>query len=446
MKNCKIKGMTLNDFQKWLDGFLNFEKTQEKNIFWLDTMKFLCEKLSHPENAFPCIHIAGSKGKGSVSSMIANIISASGKKCGIYTSPHISDFRERISTPEGFFSDEIYEKSADELYNCVSNIKESELPEKRRITWFELVTAYAFLCFKNAEVDFAVFETGLGGRLDSTNVVNPCASVLMQIEKEHTEFLGDTIEKIASEKAGIIKPNTPCIISFQKYKEAEEVFKTKAKTANSEIIFLKDVLKSFSYNYNENKTHIVSELKIEGQLSHFSFDLKLLGKVQIYNAFTAICAVKKVFPDFEKKYIEKGLENAFLPGRFEIFNKNGVTFILDGAHTPFSIQNTIFTLKEVFPQKKYSLLFAVAKDKDVKDIVLNFKNVFSNIILTKPGTVRKSDIESAEKAFLENKINFTKEEDSRIACKKAFENAEKNDSVLLVTGSFYLLSEVKKAL
>ena len=86
--------MTLNDFQKWLDGFLNFEKTQEKNIFWLDTMKFLCEKLSHPENAFPCIHIAGSKGKGSVSSMIANIISASGKKCGIYTSPHISDFRE----------------------------------------------------------------------------------------------------------------------------------------------------------------------------------------------------------------------------------------------------------------------------------------------------------------------------------------------------------------
>ena len=130
----------------------------------------------------------------------------------------------------------------------------------------------------------------------------------------------------------------------------------------------------------------------------------------------------------------------------EIINKNGVTFILDGAHTPLSIQNTIFTLKEVFPQKKYSLLFAVAKDKDVKDIVLNFKNVFSNIILTKPGTVRKSDIESAEKAFLENKINFTKEEDSRIACKKAFENAEKNDSVLLVTGSFYLLSEVKKAL
>ena len=226
----------------------------------------------------------------------------------------------------------------------------------------------------------------------------------------------------------------------------EEVFKTKAKTANSEIIFLKDVLKSFSYNCSENKTHIVSELKIEGQLSRFSFDLKLLGKVQIYNAFTAICAVKKVFPDFEKKYIEKGLENAFLPGRFEIFNKNGVTFILDGAHTPLSIQNTIFTLKEVFPQRKYSLLFAVAKDKDVKDIVLNFKNVFSNIILTKPGTVRKSDIESAEKAFLENKINFTKEEDSRIACKKAFENAEKNDSVLLVTGSFYLLSEVKKAL
>ncbi len=445
MKNCKIKDMTLDEFQKWLDGFLNFEKTQEKNIFWLDTMKVLCEKLSHPEQNFPCIHIAGSKGKGSVSSMIANILCASGKKCGIYTSPHISDFRERISTPEGFFSDEIYEKSADELYDCVSNIKESELPGNRKITWFELVTAYAFLCFKNAKVDFAVFETGLGGRLDSTNVVKPLLSVLMQIEKEHTEFLGDTIEKIASEKAGIIKQNTPCIVSFQNYKEAEEVFKTKAQKENSDITFLKDVLKSFSYNYtNQNKVHVISELKIEGELSHFTFDLHLLGKVQVYNAFTALCAVKKVFPDFEKKYIEKGLENAFLPGRFEIVNKNAATVILDGAHTPFSIKNTILTLKEVFPNKKYSLLFAVAKDKDVEDIVLNFKNVFSNIILTKPGTVRKSDIKSAEKAFLKNGIKFLTEEDCKKACEKALENARKSGSVLLVTGSFYLLSEVKK--
>ena len=172
--------------------------------------------------------------------------------------------------------------------------------------------------------------------------------------------------------------------------------------------------------------------------------MHLLGKVQVYNAFTALCAVKKVFPDFEKKYIEKGLENAFLPGRFEIVNKNDATVILDGAHTPFSIKNTILTLKEVFPNKKYSLLFAVAKDKDVEDIVLNFKNVFSNIILTKPGTVRKSDIKSAEKAFLKNEIKFLTEEDCNKACEKALENARKSGSVLLVTGSFYLLSEVKK--
>ena len=192
--------MKLSDFLKWLDGFLNFEKAQTKNIFWLDTMRFLCARLGNPQDSIRCIHVAGSKGKGSVCAMSASIIESAGYSCGLYMSPHIVDFRERVTTPHGFFDDSIYESASKELYETVCEIPKDELPGSRRFTWFELVTAFAFLCFRNAKVDFAVYETGLGGRLDSTNVVMPLVSVLMPIELEHTEFLGGSIEKIAAEK------------------------------------------------------------------------------------------------------------------------------------------------------------------------------------------------------------------------------------------------------
>ena len=183
--------MVLSDFYKWLDNYLNFEKSQTKGIFWLESMRFLCGKLSNPQDKIPCIHVAGSKGKGSCSAMISSILEEAGYKCGVYESPHISDFRERIGTAHSFFEDIIYEKSADELTSLVDSIPVSELPGQRPLTWFELVTAFGFLCFKNAGCNFVVYETGLGGRLDSTNIVKPLASVLMPIELEHTEFLGD---------------------------------------------------------------------------------------------------------------------------------------------------------------------------------------------------------------------------------------------------------------
>ena len=209
--------MKLANFEDWLNKFLNFEKTQKKNIFWLETMNFLCEKFNNPQNEIPCVHIAGSKGKGSTSVMIASILEEAGFKCGIYTSPHIIDFRERIKRPFSFFEDWVYEQAADELVCGIESILPEELPGQRAITWFELVTLYSFLCFKIAKVDYVVYEVGLGGRLDSTNIVKPLLSCIMPIELEHTEFLGNTVELIAEEKAGIIKKDIPVLISFQKY-------------------------------------------------------------------------------------------------------------------------------------------------------------------------------------------------------------------------------------
>lgn len=439
--------MKLNDFLLWLDSFLNFEKTQTKNIFWLDTMNFLCQKLGNPQNSIPCIHIAGSKGKGSTANFISNVIASSGKKCGIYTSPHITDFRERISTPNGFFENQIYEKSADELFSCVKNIKKEELPGQRNITWFELVTVFAFLCFKNAKVDFAVYETGLGGRLDSTNVVSPILSVLMPIEKEHTEFLGNTIEEIASEKAGIIKPKTPCLVALQKYSQAENVFSDFAQKNDSEILFVKDKIVNLEYKIDSDfKTNVFCRLKIDNTEEDFNFSLKMPGEVQIYNAICAILAVKKSIPQITKSQIQTGLAASFLPGRFQILKSQKNITILDGAHTPNSIKNTIQTLKNVFPQKKYSLLFACAQDKKIEEIAPNFVNIFENIIVTTPGNVRKSDIQKVCTEFSKNNLTFQKSPDFKTAIQDAKNYSEKNNTILLVTGSFYLLAEFEKSI
>lgn len=441
--------MSIQEFEKWLDGFLNFEKTQKKGIFWLDSVKFLLEKLGNPEKAIPCIHIAGSKGKGSTAKMISYIISAMGKKCGIYTSPHLFDFRERIATAEGLFPNEIYEKAADCLVSCVSAIKKDDLPGKRQLTWFELVTVFAFLCFKNAKVDFVVYETGLGGRLDATNVVLPLASVLVSIEKEHTKFLGNTIEKIAYEKAGIIKDEVPVIVSKQKYKKATEVFEKVAKEKSSP--FLTAVLPKNATAKYENFCQIVH---FESDFLGFSIDakMKLLGSFQLQNALTACYAVKTVFPNVKKLEIENGLEKAFLPARFQVENAPKEfpkikKIIFDGAHTKNSISGTLKTMADVFGGfdgggKKFDLLFSCASDKDIKHIAPLFFGKVGNVTITNPGYVREGNLKKIAKCFAENNIKADTVSDCKNAFQAALKKANECGAVLLVTGSFYLVGEV----
>src|SRR5574344_631801 len=227
--------------QEWLDSYLNFEKLPQKNIFWLDTMQFLCQRFNHPESCAPSFHVAGSKGKGSISVMIASILEEAGCTTGLYTSPHILNFAERIGTAHGLFPDNIYESAVKQLMNSVDSIIPEELPGQRPVTWFELVTVFAFLCFKEAHVQQAVYEVGLGGRLDATNVITPKVCCIGPIELEHTEYLGDTVEKIAAEKGGIIKDGIPVIISPQK-ESVRAVFKSIADKQKAPLLFTDDIL------------------------------------------------------------------------------------------------------------------------------------------------------------------------------------------------------------
>lgn len=482
---------SIKELESWIDSYLNFEKTPEKNIFWLDTMKFFCEKFSHPEGFAPCFHVAGSKGKGSVSTFIASILDEAGYKTGIYTSPHITDFIERVSSAKGPFTEEVYSAAVKELMTGVKSIKDDELPGRRPITWFELVTLFSFLVFRKAEVDYSVFEVGLGGRLDSTNVVFPMASVITPIELEHTEFLGDTLEKIAYEKGGIIKKKTPVIIAGQKA-EVRKVFEKIAGEKESEAIFLEDAVKELKFsiknisdciffynNFNDKplastasciNNYTASDKKINIPLMSVSFKLKdfespvctdllLPGSFQAENAALAALAVKTVLPSVSKEVIERGLSRASLPGRFEVIpnpmflsssagkaNEKVPFVILDGAHTVNSVGFTLETMKKVFGNQKRILLFACAADKDVTDIAPLFKNEFDKIFLTKPGSVKKSDLTSLTQAFDSACLPYECSEDYESQIKKALAFASAENALLLITGSFYLIAEVKKIL
>nr|MCR4790157.1 bifunctional folylpolyglutamate synthase/dihydrofolate synthase [Treponemataceae bacterium] len=249
------KKISLSQFEKWLDSFLNFEKTPEKNIFWLDTMQFIANEFGNPQNSYKIIHVAGSKGKGSVSTYLSNILSQDGFKTGLYTSPHLFSFFERISLDGKKFSKASYQKAAQEMYDRREIFTSDRLPAGRKVTWFELVTLYAFLVFRQEKCDWVVLETGLGGRLDATNICKPELCLLTPIELEHTEFLGNTIELIAGEKAGIIKEKTPVYSARQK-ESVRKVFEDKAKEKNASIEFADDFIKNLTCKFDDSGNNI----------------------------------------------------------------------------------------------------------------------------------------------------------------------------------------------
>ena len=325
---------------------------------------------------------------------------------------------------------------------------------------------YAFLCFRKANLSWAVFETGLGGRLDATNVLMPELSVIMPIELEHTEFLGDTIEKVAFEKAGIIKEKTPVCVSFQTEK-ALEVIREKAKETNSEIFYIGDYVSNIDFQLPKI-TESSSSKKMKVQLTFNKFftrpikaNLSLIGKVQAENAAMASLCAKILFPEISEEIIEKGLENANISGRFEIIENplnEDKKIVLDGAHTVNSIFGTLNSFRTVFcdsekaTEKNAHLLFGIAADKDIKHIAKEVieSQLFDKTFLTKPGAVKQSDLSLVEKAFEEmigeNVYNYEANEDFSVEIKKAIQESAKDNKHLLITGSFYLVAEAKKEL
>ncbi|MCM1321172.1 MAG: bifunctional folylpolyglutamate synthase/dihydrofolate synthase [Bacteroides sp.] len=437
-------------FERWLESFLNFERTPKKNILWLDTMQYLCSLLNNPQDCCRSFHIAGSKGKGSVAVMISSILEEAGIPCGLYTSPHIIDFSERITRSRMPFPDAVYRKAAEKVISAVNAISPDSLPENRKTTWFELVTLAAFMVFKEAGMRWAVYETGLGGRLDATNVITPEISVITTIELEHTEFLGNTIEKIAAEKAGIIKAGVPACIEPQ-LPAARAVFEKTAAKMHSSAVFIDDILASHSSRYVQDGMEIRLDFK-NGFSKPIAAVLKMRGDFQLYNAAAAAWAAKSVLPKISEEEIGRGLSKAVLPGRFEIITQPQY-IIFDGAHTVNSVASVLKTLRDIKYRndKNYELLFACAADKDMHGIAELFFSgfcSFSHITVTCPGALKSADFSALTDIFSrfgkKHRITIHADRDYQAAIPYALEQAAKNGSTLLVTGSFYLVAETKK--
>jgi len=418
----------------YLDRYLNFERKVEPTAYRLDRMQALKELLGRPDECYRVIHVAGSKGKGSTATMLASILQEAGAKVGLYTSPHLLSFTERIAINGVPVDDQTLFACAQEIADLMEHKTEMDFPGGETPTYFELLTMLGFLCFRRAGCTDAVIEVGLGGRLDSTNVVTPAVSIITPIELEHTDLLGTTIPEIAFEKAGIIKPGIPVFTSATR-PEALAVFRARAAELGASLMILDEVAEITECSIDKQGTSAsVYWNQITGFVPPLRLRTPMIGSVQARNAALAAMVAKSL--GYEDKIIAKGISAARLRARFEILSGNPVV-ILDGAHTADSIHACTDDFARLFPEGGV-LLFGCAKGKPPRLMAKALRNGFSEAIITKPGTFKESDTEEIEEAFIAEGFNTTRNDDTESAINAALKRATDRGLPLLVTGSFYL--------
>jgi len=413
----------------------------------LDRIKLLLNILGNPEKGKRVIHVAGTKGKGSTCVFISRLLSYHGYKVGLFLSPHLQCFRERISINGNFISAKEFGRYIWEIKNIYE--KEDKFKEIGEPTLFELLTAISLHYFHKNNVDFVVLETGLGGRLDATNVVaNPLTSVITPIGLDHMDILGDTIEKISFEKAGIIKRRRPVILSEQE-ERALKVIIDKGRECNSKIYmagrdFSTRIIKMdrggtiFTYKSNKN---FFENLKI-----------KLLGEYQVMNSSLAIKTLEVLedlgLIEIKESKIRKALEDAFIPGRGEIINEGGRVYILDGAHNEISMREVRKFLQQYFSCGKINLIFGILKDKNIERVLEMILPCAEKVIFTAPSGVRERRTPPDYLLSLAKKMFPFKEMGVSKNVAQAFKMANEFFSLepVVVTGSFYIVGEARSIL
>ena len=409
----------------------------------LDRIEALLKKSGNPEKKLKCIHVAGTNGKGSVCAMISSILIDAGYKVGMYTSPHLKRFNERIRINNKLISDK-------GIVNYYLRVKKYVTNQ----SFFEITTAMAFLYFNDKKVDFAVLETGLGGRLDATNIVIPLVSVITNIGLEHTEFLGNTIGKIAYEKAGIIKKSIPTVTAAEGI--ALATIKKISNERKSPLIII---------NKNNIKINKIKDGKIKNKnkknngKNYCAFDysgyknlvLGLNGKFQAYNAAMSIEALEVLKNNYKVKISEKniidGLKNAKWSGRMQFIRKN---VLLDCAHNPHGFKVLVKELKN-YKYKKLIMVLGFSDDKDIKSISKIINPLSNTMILTKSSNERAAEPETIKKYFNKNSIMLGNQrfpaptplviKNPKKALTYAKRIAGKRDLVL-IAGSIFLVGEL----
>jgi dihydrofolate synthase/folylpolyglutamate synthase len=378
----------------WLFG------TQYRGVkLGLDNIRILLAALGEPQKDLRFIHVAGTNGKGSVCAMIASICRASGNKTGLFTSPHLVRFNERIQINGLPIQDA-------EIVRGIDRIR-ARIAQERHPTFFEITTALAFDYFRCQGVDLVVLETGLGGRLDATNVVDPLVSVLTSIDMDHQKWLGHTLSEIAAEKAGIIKQGVP-IVSGPQFAEVRQVLEQIATEHSAPLYY--------------------AEKPIEGLF------IRLAGSHQRLNAAIAVEAIRKAAIPADPQALKEGLANVYWPGRFQRVDQR---LILDGAHNPAAAKRVVETWRECVGPQRATILFGGLCDKDLRGMIAALSALAARFLIV-PVRSQRAALPADIESFVPQHIPATQ----CTSADQALELARRFEEQILVTGSLFLVGEI----
>lgn len=420
--------MNYQQAQQFLDQLQLF-----KIKLGLDSMRHFLARLGDPQQRLRCVHIAGTNGKGSVGAALHSMLTAAGYKTGFYTSPHLSSVRERFQISGAYISKEDFAR----LISQIASILDG-----RQITYFECTTALALLWFAEQRTDFVVLETGMGGRLDATNVVTPLVSLITNVSMDHEQHLGSTLAAIATEKAGIIKPGVPVVSGAADDESGRVIRKTCAERQAPLFLFDRDFSGSGTgslWNYQG----------LDG-LTLTDLPMPLRGGHQISNCSLALAAMQLLQRQgwaISEAHIRSGMAQTRWPGRLEYFQNEDRQFLLDGAHNPAGAAALRDVLRSDFPRQRLILVWGAMADKDISTALREVAPLAYFIILTKAA-------ESERAASPEQLAAALPEELRSKACRAvsipaAIEQARvaaAKDDLICVSGSLYLVGAVRQQL
>lgn len=432
----------------FLFGRINYERIQAEaystSDFKLDRMRHLLELMGNPHHQIPVIHVAGTKGKGSTCSMVASILKASGYRCGLYISPHITAFEERM-TVNGI------QPSQQELVRLVNQLMPliaimDNLPGRMQPTYFELATALAWQYFIDNHVDIAVLEVGLGGRLDSTNLCQPVVTVITNISRDHTHVLGSTIHQIAYEKAGIIKTGVP-VISGVAHHDAVDMVEQTCDERNAPLQLMD---RHFCMTHRQIDRHGNVEIEARTATAIWTgIPVMLRGPHQALNTVLVLAVVDSLRQqgwNLADESVRAGLLSVAWPARVEIVQRHP-TVVIDAAHNWESAKALVVSLGEEVSIRKRILIFAATKDKDVSGILRQLLPHFDSVILTRylenPRGVPLEELDRLVTSMTHRVTHQASDPQSAWDLAKSLATP---DDLIVVTGSFFLVAELRSTI
>ncbi len=449
--------MTFPEAKEYISSFFNFELSPDpcpdRGVFKLDRARYLLALLGNPQDQLKIIHVAGSKGKGSTCALTASVLRAAGYKVGLYTSPHLNHCRERIRvscgpSARGAGEDDIFSDMISEQELCAMLVEmephiarlrqESTLGE---LSFFELFTALAFCFFRYKQVDWVVLETGMGGRLDATNVAPSKICVITPISLEHTRYLGDTVAKIAGEKAAIIKDPSSKVVLAPQEPAAQEVFRERcARFSIRPVEIGRDIRYEILREGPSGQMVRVAGTK----QSYHDLELSLLGRHQAVNAAVVlgiIEALEEMGCVVAQEAVYAGFRAAFWPGRLEIAGEDPLV-ILDCAHDRFSARNLVESIIRIFPHKNVTLILGASEDKDRAGICGELNRIAGRVIAAKADHPRAHEFSREELNVL-----FAGKPSSCLSnIEEALASVADSPDIILITGSIFLVSEARRYL